>query len=159
MLNSRYTIQAATHEDAIEMAPHMRRCDVDEIMASHGVRPLDALEHVVEYSDIARVGRADGEIVCMFGVRAFTMLSDKAAIWMLGTDLMDKHSIRFLRENAAELADISKEFVLIENWCDARNTKTLRWLEWLGFKIEDAEPYGLLNLPFHHFYKEIPNVL
>ena len=74
---------------------------------------------------------------------------------MLATDLLDLHSFRFLRECGTGIVAISAEFTIIENYCDARNSITVRWLKWLGFTVEEAEPYGVYNMPFHHFYKEV----
>ncbi len=118
-------------------------------------RPLEGLLKAVKNSDVCRTGRANGEIACMFGVAAHTMVSDRASIWMLGTDLLNAHSIRFLRECHKGIIDISKGLIFLENWCDARNKLTLRWLQWLGFTIEEAEPYGVYEMPFHHFYKKV----
>tara|TARA_R110000824_G_scaffold15883_3_gene66594 strand:+ start:32969 stop:33439 length:471 start_codon:yes stop_codon:yes gene_type:complete len=150
-----YSVEDATLEDALLMAHRMRDVDKQEIWASNRSRPLEALVNSVRYSESARTGRADGEIVCMFGVSRQNLMGTRGCIWLLGTDLLKRHGIRFLRENNKEIVDLSENFTIIENYCDARNTATLRWLGWLGFTIEKAKPYGIYNLPFHHFHKEV----
>lgn len=149
-----YTVQKSTFCDALELAEKLRAVDRREILASHHLKPLEAAEAVVTLSDECRTGRANGELVCMFGVKRHTMVSDYGSIWMLGTDLVEKYAVRFLRENQREIEKLSAGFQLLENWCDARNKSTLRWLKWLGFTIEPAQPYGAHGMPFHHFYKE-----
>ena len=74
---------------------------------------------------------------------------------MLGTDLLKRYAVKFLRENEREIVYLSEDFSIIENYCDARNKVTLKWLKWLGFIVHDAKPYGVYNLPFHYFYKEV----
>jgi len=39
----------------------------------------------------------------------------------------------------------------LENWVDARNTKAINWLRWLGFTVHDPVPFGVAGLPFHRF--------
>ena len=150
-----YTIKDARLEDALAMAHKMRDSDVKEIWASHRVRPLEALAKCIRNSERARTGRIDGEIACIFGISRQNLMGSAGTIWMLGTDLLEKHGIRFLRENKKEIVDISSEFSHIENYCDARNTVTIKWLKWLWFTVEEAQPYGVYNLPFHHFHKEV----
>ena len=140
------------------MAPLMRKVDINEIYASSGVRPLEALVKAVESSGICSTWLVNNEIICMFGVVRYTMLSDKASIWMLGTDLLPDHSTHFLRGCGPEFIRLSQGFVRLDNWCDARNKVTLRWLKWLGFTIEEAKPYGVYDMPFHYFYKEASHV-
>jgi hypothetical protein len=150
-----YRIDDAVLEDAMLMAHKMRVSDVKEIWASHRLRPLEALAHCIRNAERARTGRVDGEIACIFGISRQNLLGMVGTIWMLGTNLLEQHGIKFLRENKREIIDLSAEFTIIENYCDARNTVTIRWLEWLGFTVEEAQPYGAYNMPFHRFHKKV----
>mgnify|MGYP003672702641 CR=1 FL=1 len=149
-----HSIDEATIEDAISMSHNMRDVDKDEVWATSMSSPLEALTKSVKSSEQARTGRVNGEIVCMFGVCRQNLLGMRGSVWLLGTDLLKKNAIRFLRETKQEVMDLSQNFIIIENYCDSRNKITLRWLKWLGFTIERARPYGVYDLPFHHFYKE-----
>ena len=155
MLETEYEVREAKLEDTFIMAHDMRDIDKQEIWASNRARPLDALVRSVRNSERARTGLVDGEIACMFGICRQNLMGRTGTIWMLGTDLLEQHATRFLRENKKEIVDISSECIIIENYCDARNKVTIRWLKWLGFTIEEVEPYGVYNLPFHHFHKEV----
>ena len=149
-----HSIDKATLDDALLMANNMRKADINEVWATSRSSPIEALVKSLEHSEQARTGRVNGEIVCMFGVSRQNLMGMHGSIWLLGTDLLKKNAIRFLREAKREVMDLSKNFVIIENYCDARNKVALNWLKWLGFTIEKAQPYGVYNLPFHHFYKE-----
>ena len=152
---NKYSVEPAKLCDAFIIAHNMREVDKQEIWASCKSRPLEALVKAIKISSECRVGKANGEIICIFGVAPHTMVSDQGSIWMLGTNLLPKHSLKFLKECSNEVVDISAGFSIIENWCDARNKITLRWLKWLGFTIEEAKPYGVYEMPFHHFYKQV----
>jgi len=137
------------------MAHRMRQADVMEVWATNRSRPLEALAKSTRLSEKARTGLIDGEIVCMFGVYRQNLMGARGTIWLLGTDLLQKHGRRFLRRNRDETDRLSNGFSLLENYCDARNTVAIRWLKWLGFTIDPPAPHGVYNLPFHHFHKEI----
>ncbi|EJZ4246706.1 hypothetical protein OIA80_002500, partial [Escherichia coli] len=42
----------------------------------------------------------------------------------------------------------------LENYVDERNHVAKAWLHWLGFRLEEAAPYGALGLNFHRFHME-----
>jgi hypothetical protein len=155
MLVHEYKVRESRLMDALTMAHKMRASDVDEIWASHRLYPLEGLVKCIRNAERARTGLVNGEIACIFGISRQNLLGTKGTIWMLGTKLLETHGIRFLRENKKEIVAISQEFNIIENYCDARNKVTLRWLRWLGFTIEKAQPYGVYNRSFHHFHKEV----
>lgn len=150
-----YTIQPATIIDAREMAPQMREVDVQELFDGWGSNPTEALVGSVERSLRAYTARADGEIVCMYGVGTEGLLAPAGKIWMLGTDLINKHKRQFLLKSAGQIGRLSRGYYFLENHCDKRNTLTVRWLRWLGFTIEDPKPYGINGKLFHHFWKVV----
>jgi hypothetical protein len=148
----KYEIRDATEEDAVYLSTRLRAIDVREIGAVSGRSPKAALISGVRGSEYCKAGVADGEVVCIYGVRRVSALDDECVIWMLGTDELPKHAVRFIRGCSAEVVSMVQQFKLVENWCHAENKTTIRWLKWLGFKIEEAAPYGRKNEPFHHFY-------
>lgn len=153
MLPAKYELREATVQDAYNLAPLLRQVDIDEIDAVTGGEPLEALLESIEHSHVCRVGLVDGEYACIYGVRRQSLLSDDGLIWMLGTDILSKHWVRFLKENTEEIKDITANTKFVENWCDIRNKITIRWLKWLGFEFDEAKPYGVKGLPFYHFWK------
>lgn len=151
----KYSVVPARLEDVFVVASHMREADRKEVWASNRIRPLEALKLSLKHSTVCRAGKADDDILCMFGVVPHTLVSNHAAIWMLSTDFLPKHAVKFLRECNNEITSISDCYDMVENWVDTRNSIAIKWLKWLGFVIEEAKPYGIYELPFHHFYKEV----
>lgn len=141
-----------TTEDHIEfVAEHMREDDINEVYASSGLSPYVALRFSCKMSDPCYTGTADDEPVCIFGVVPKSMLSDTGVPWLLGTDAVSRHARAFLRRNKKVVKQWRERFELLENYVDARNKKSIAWLEWLGFEIHPAKPYGVQGLPFHYF--------
>ena len=73
---------------------------------------------------------------------------------MLGSDRIRGKDIRveFARKSKGYVLRMSKEFPILENYVDARNTLAKRWLKWCGFTIEPPVEYGPEGLPFHLFH-------
>ncbi len=149
-----YTVAPATMAHVEQIAPRMREADKAEIWAASHAEPYHALKTGLEQSPLCWSGLVDGAPVCMFGVAPLTLLGGTGIVWMLGTDDVQEHARAFLRRNKSFIAQMMGRFYRLENWVDARNTLSIRWLRWLGFVIEEAKPYGLERWPFHHFFME-----
>lgn len=144
-------IYPAKFDHAIMMADYIRDADREELRASSGQIPLLAMRSAIRYSDVAMTGFADGVPVCMWGVTRESLIGNIGVPWMIATERLEKHARLFIRKCRKPLMEMRKEYDILTNYVDARNTRAIRWLEWMGFKIHDPKPYGVLNLPFHKF--------
>lgn len=149
-----YEVIPATEDHALEMAPFMRQADADEVWAAAHFTPIEALLVSLETSLDAKAGLVDGRVLCMFGVGQMSLISDTGIPWMLGSEELPDYAIAFLRRNKEYVAEISTKYRLLLNYVDARNTMSIRWLDWLGFEVEDAAPFGVEDMPFHLFRME-----
>lgn len=144
-------IVRATIHHAKDMAPRMRPMEVEEIMASHMMTPLQCLTEGVQTSISAWSWIVDNEVACMFGISKFNVFDDDCYAWLLSSNLIDKYPMRFARRCKEVLPELlSHNGALIGN-VDARYALSIRWLQWMGAKIENAEPFGVMGLPFHRF--------
>lgn len=147
------TIHPASEIDASILAPRLREDDVIELEAL-GFQPERAILMSVKLSTKAWSGFVDGKLVCMWGVGPRCWLSDVGVVWLLGSDDLVANQRAFLRRNKLFIEDMRKGFSRLENYVDERNHISKRWLKWLGFRIYDAEPYGLYRERFHRFDME-----
>lgn len=153
-----YTVRPATEADAEFVGVLLRQADADEIKAASGREPVEGTVLSYRASRDPKVGCVDGVPVCIFGVAEQSLVSDRAVPWLLGTDDLPKHARAFLRMSRAYVQNMKREYRLLFNYVDARNTYAVRWLGWLGFKIEEPQPFGPERLPFHRFSMERENV-
>ena len=144
-------IVPTTPEHVAELARTMREADVEEVWAAAKLLPLEALQEGVQASDEPFTGLMDGKVVCIFGVAQATVLSEEGEPWLLASDLIDETAHTFLRVNRVYVREIKKRYSKLSNYVDERNTAAKRWLRWLGFELQPAEPYGAFGLPFHKF--------
>lgn len=139
----------ATREHIAYVAERMRQSDIDELAACGGT-PHAALSLGLIASEECYAGLIYGETVCVFGVRLENWRW--ATPWLLGTDAIDKHRRIFMRESRSWFAEFAVKYGNLRNLVDARNTKSIAWLKWLGFEVGDPVPHGprgMLFLPFH----------
>lgn len=124
--------------------------DVDELFAASLMTPAQVAELGRERGE-AWVGVVEGEPVCVFGVVRPSLLSTDGWPWMVGTDRLPFRGRAFLEGSREVVAEMRCRFPVLRNFVDARNSRAIRWLKWLGFTIMEAEPHGPLGLPFHPF--------
>lgn len=149
--NDRFTTVPATLEHADYVAANLRQAEIDELKALAGTEPLPSTRACVERSERAWAWLVDGEPAALFGVASRNIIGDKGEPWLLTTDLVDRHPVRFLRSCAIAIENMKGSYPILENWVDARHTVCVKWLGWLGFTVHPARPYGVMGLPFHRF--------
>ena len=140
--------------DIAVLVRNMRKHDVQEVNAATRMGVRNAVETSVNLSTYAKTGLVNDELVCMWGVCPISLISSSGSPWMLGTDLIEKKQRIFLRRSKPWLEDIKKDYKTLENHVDERNTLSVRWLKWLGFEMNEAEPYGVNGELFHKFTME-----
>ena len=58
------------------------------------------------------------------------------------TSLCDRVPLAMVRLGRQMVAKFLEQYGSLENHCDARYTKTIKWLRLIGFHVSDPEPYG-----------------
>ena len=133
-------IRPATMADADYVGKRLRADDVREIEAL-GQDPVRATRLCVASSDLAFTGWINGEPAMVFGCGK-SLTSDWGEIWALGTDVLNDVPRPMLTYGRKYLHAMLDVFPKLENHCDARYARALKWLEKIGFQIEPPAPYG-----------------
>lgn len=138
----------ATPEDVRFVGERLREADRAEVLAL-GVRPEVGLRMSAEASDYVWCGWIGGVPSMIFGCSR-NVLSERGEVWALGTDNCTGHPREMLIYGRRVLRMMLDIFPVLENYCDARYEKSLRWLKKIGFTIGDPEPYGVNGALFCH---------
>lgn len=154
-----YIVPAAVSH-AVELAPRLRKADIDELKASTGGDPLELLVEAVLYPGAlsrAFLDPADGSVAGMFGVAP---VDEKAgSVWLVSTYAVERYPLRFLRRCKRFLPKLHAYRPLLFNYVDARNTVHLTWLKWLGFSfVALHEHFGVERRPFYEIVRLEDNV-
>ena len=147
-----FELPLATTLHAHHLAPFLKEADKQEIQAASGHPPLTALLESLVLSEESYAILKRGEVIGLFG------LASKEGIgipWFLSSSAI-KSDPKFITMLALKaLSAFHKSYPLLMNFCDARNTKTLKWLAWCGFKFTALIPdYGVEKRPFYQFIRK-----
>lgn len=148
---ARVDVVPAQQRDLDCVATLMRDADKAEALAMAGVGPAEAVRRSAALSHETLAGRVDDETVCIFGLGVGCLLTGVGRPWLLGTDLVERHAVRFLRRNRVIIDRWLDQCEHLENWVDARHRRSITWLAWLGFEIYAAQPFGPYQKLFHRF--------
>jgi len=154
MAKNSYTIVAATLEHVHALRGRLRTSDILEIEASSGRDPDEALELSWRASDQVWAALQNDRVIALFGAGRISMLSDIGVPWMLGSEELTGAGLEVGKRSRQYVLEMKNRFSLLENYIDARQKTSIRWLKWLGFQVEPAQPWGVLQLPFHRFFMD-----
>ncbi len=145
------TVRRSWVSDVEFLWPRLSAGDADEIWASHHLTPKEGLELSFDRALVSLTVESNEEIICMLGVNPVNMLDNEALIWMVVSTSFKKIGIPFLWKSRSFIETFLKSYKKLYNYVDTRHTESLRWLKFIGAKIEDPKPYGIEGLPFHYF--------
>lgn len=138
------------------IARRMREADRVEISLGSGKSPFEALAFSMRKSDVAYVALKDGVPVVMFGVGPVNVIAGIGAIWLLGTDDVDRNVMRFLKSSIEWKNKLLLRYPILRNFVHDENVVTKRWLGWLGATF--TGPHLFNGHPFLMFEMRAPDV-
>jgi hypothetical protein len=145
----------ALFEDGLELAMHMRLSDYLEVHRANNQHPEEALLEGLEKSHKAWTMRTKkGALLAIGGV---VPLSEGLAMaWLLGSERIDNNQLSFMR-GSKELLKEMRAYGTLINVVDSQNTRSIRWLEALGFTVSpECLPVGPKEWPFRFFFMSSP---
>lgn len=149
-----YHIRLTESTDAVAVAQHMRVRDVQEIQASSGLLPLEALSLSVKHSTQCWTVEDESGPFVIFGVAPY--LPDVGSPWLLATDTLRRYARSLIRETRAHVLKMHNEYSMLVNFVDQRNTDSISYLKACGFTVDKLIPaFGHEQRPFHRFFKVI----
>ena len=141
-------IRLARTDDLKQFAP--RAADRDELWAIARRTPEQAIRLGIDGADAFTVF-LHGECAGIFGCVPSPVACGVGAPWGVFSDVITRYPLPFLRASRRAVASWHDSFYALHNLVDARNVFAVRWLQWLGFTIAPAQPFGPDGLPFHLF--------
>lgn len=115
----------------------MRQADRDEVDAISGRTPYEALRLSFRKSTVAHTALINGRPEVMWGVGDINILTGVGGAWLLGTDAVVRHQVRFVRDSLEYRDQLFRRYSVLRNFVDVRNTVSIRWLRWLGATFSD----------------------
>ena len=137
---------------------NLRNQDVEELKTAHGENWKRFIyKNLLKIpDDCCLIGYIKDKPVFIYGV--VPAGNDIGVIWMLSTQDITSYQKSFLRKSMRYINDSLKNFKLLCNYVHSKNYLAIKWLEWLGFCVENPYLEGLGKKQFLYFYKEGQNV-
>lgn len=137
-------VREAMPGDTWLVLPTVRESDVTEL-AALDTTPEQCMRGGMAASRRSWVMFIEGEPAALFG---HVEHDGYAVPWAVVTTQAERHPLPFLRISRAFIRSLP---MMLVNMVDARNEQVIRWLEWLGFTIEEPVPYGKNGELFRRF--------
>ena len=144
---------SATQEHIDAMKGRLRFGDAEECRAL-GYDPDDALQESFTESCYNVTVLKEDVPIAMAGVRPHpSLLSNEGLPWCLTTEEVLEVPKTFMRLSKSVVHDLfARKYNYLFNVVDARYNQAVRWLKWLGYTIDDAQPLGVNGEMFHLFW-------
>ena len=81
--------------------------------------------------------------IAVFGVAPPSLLSGFAAPWLLRRADASLYGRAYVRLSRWYRDQMLSDYPILTNWCGAWNKDSIRWLRWLGAKVDEPLPVGL----------------
>jgi len=116
-------------------------CDLDDVLSrSPEARTLpnatQLLRRWYRVSEEIWFGMHDDRIACICGLWPPSLISNRAYLWLLTTDLVEQHKFLFIRHSQRMIEDALKRYDKIIGHVEVGNDAGRKWLRWLGANIE-----------------------
>lgn len=130
-------VRGATREDALFLAPRLRRADREEVEAA-GVTPLDALLGGLDRATWAYSVVVDGEVAAIIGVSPMGLLLGEVGIpWLLGSNALLKEWRRMCKAAPEWIKHMHYYYPVLVNMVHAKNVLAVKWLRHAGFTVHE----------------------
>lgn len=132
----------------------MREADKKELRSTVNWSFERILSHSVNSSVRSASVFINGELVCIMGVTAKSLLNGVGCPWLIGSTALAKYKRELIAESKRLLPELMGSFSKLENYVHSENKQAVRYLKHIGFTIHTAEPYGCNGELFHRFEME-----
>lgn len=124
----------ATLDHITSLIPIMNRTDLSELNVLSKGKPVEAIQDALSKSIYSFCGSINSQPVALGGI----VNSEPPIIWMIAaSEILSRHKKSFLKASFNELARMQIQWPLLVTHVDTRYRKSLKWLNWLGFKTSE----------------------
>ena len=149
--NGNVRVRDSEAKDIDFLKDNLREADIQEIWASHRVRPAEALSILLKQSETCMTILIKEEPVGIFGITCEDLLSDVAFIWMLATNGLMKFRKSFIKECKGFINSQLENYATLEGYVHEKNQLSKRWLKWCGCDFGQTIPFGIDKELFTYF--------
>lgn len=141
--------------DVYRLAGNLRANDRLEITGLD-LDPAAVIRSSFRSAILRRTAFVDGEIAAMWGLGG-VMLSDEGVPWLMTTPAIERIPVSFVRLARREVAEMLELRSQLSNVVLASYRSACRFLEVLGFNLDEPVQLGPHGVPFRKFWMTSPS--
>lgn len=142
-------------EDISKIGQNLRDIDIFECEEASGMTAQESLLYGLNHALYIKAIFAEGEPVAAFGVTAVRGVEDCGVVWLLATKDVYKAKSTLINLGHKYVAEMLAVRPRLINLVSVDNKISIKWLERLGFIMEDPKPVGINNKEFRIFHMEV----
>jgi ribosomal protein S18 acetylase RimI-like enzyme len=147
------------HKDFPCLSRRMREADANEVMASSGHSPEEAIVYSFRVSEVCYVIDFNYVPFLIFGLARHEGFENVGVPWMLATDEINDHRIAIAKLSRRWAEEFNRRYEYLVNYVDVRNELAKRWLEWCGFQeTRTIVNFGVGQIPFVEMVRDINEI-
>jgi hypothetical protein len=93
------------------------------------------LRILIRMSEEVWFGLHNDRVAAVWGLIPPSLISNRAYLWLLTTDLVDEHKFVFIRHSQLVIEDALKRYAIVVGHVEVGNYAARKWLRWLGAEI------------------------
>lgn len=136
------------------LAARLRSEDRREIECA-GINPRVAIRDSFRNGVMRSTALVDGEIAAMWGLGG-TLLSNVGQPWLLTTPVIERVPVTMVKVGREQVAAMLERRSRLENYVAAEYTRACRFLEVLGFTLDEPQVLGSKGAMFRRFWMGSP---
>lgn len=117
------------------VAHDIRERDREELRVGWGSAPWETMSVGMADSTRALTVLNDLKPMCVAGVIPLEILTGRYALWIVGTNEIDRHPFAFARASRKWLPRLLDGCGIVTNLIDSLDKPALKWAQWLGFSF------------------------
>jgi len=134
------TIIPTTIEHIRMLVLNLRDDDLREI-EKWNMTPFKSIWRSYKSSQMCRSGFIGDRIVAIWGING-SLLGFTGNPWLMTSNVVDEYPLVFATFYRRELKEMLKSYKMLQTYCDAAYTKSLKMMRIIGFKEREFVPHG-----------------
>lgn len=100
---------------------------------------IEIFQRFVDASTSIWAAEFGGELLGVWGLVPPTLLSDQAYLWLHTTEAAKEHEFILVRQSQIQVKKMLETYPRIVGQCLIEETRSIRWLKWLGAEFGDHD--------------------
>ncbi|MDP3869929.1 hypothetical protein [Phenylobacterium sp.] len=124
----------ATLQHVRDLLPTLRPEDARELQSSSGGAPFVSMVRAIGLSDWSVAALDEDNLpVVLFGLARLD--EGVGTPWMVASTKITQHALQVARFTRPIVAKMNRDYPILWNRADLRNSLHLKWLRWAGFRF------------------------